>query len=404
MNKLRIFFLVLFIFLVPSQFSQAADRFSLVPSRPVADGGSFFAVQNSHTLSPGQWTAGTALSFGYLPLRGTSGGASVNIVEDLLVQNFFGSIGLYDWLSVSADLPVAWANYFSNPDTLSTQSIQSSLSDLFLSSKIKILDQSAHNFGIALAPFVSLPTGDEATFVGDESATGGMKIVLDGTFGSHVFWALNTGVLLREEYNAYGLNFDDQILLSAGLGLKARHDLSIMGEVDAKTSINNFLENKNVTPVETRLGTQWRFGRNDRFILNTAGTFGVTYGSGVPHYGALVGFAYRSPSTTTHVFKQNVTKEIQQKIYFSSNSSRLTLNGKRQLDTIASIISTSKWIKHMTLIGHADRFGDSAYNQSLSLQRAQTVQKYLFGHMTRSIEIRVQGMGENTERCVEISL
>lgn len=48
----------------------------------------------------------------------------------------------------------------------------------------------------------------------------------------------------------------------------------------------------------------------------------------------------------------------------------------------------------ITVTGHTDRLGSSAYNQRLSERRAQTVKEYLVGQNVKASHIDVKGMGE----------
>jgi OOP family OmpA-OmpF porin len=62
---------------------------------------------------------------------------------------------------------------------------------------------------------------------------------------------------------------------------------------------------------------------------------------------------------------------------------------------------------HVTVVGHTDRIGSEAYNQSLSERRAATVRDYLIEAGLTASRISTKGMGEQTpltrgEDCREI--
>ncbi|MDM0044151.1 OmpA family protein [Variovorax dokdonensis] len=68
--------------------------------------------------------------------------------------------------------------------------------------------------------------------------------------------------------------------------------------------------------------------------------------------------------------------------------------GKAELDRMATAIRTRAMnVRALTIIGHTDRLGDSAYNDRLSLQRATTVRTYLKS-VGVDVPMQVSGMGE----------
>lgn len=52
-------------------------------------------------------------------------------------------------------------------------------------------------------------------------------------------------------------------------------------------------------------------------------------------------------------------------------------SGKAQLDAVAHNLQAATGIRRLTVTGYTDRLGGDAYNRTLSLQRAQTVRRYL---------------------------
>ncbi len=78
---------------------------------------------------------------------------------------------------------------------------------------------------------------------------------------------------------------------------------------------------------------------------------------------------------------------------FDFDSSDLSVMGKRELDGLISKLDGNAKIGTINVIGHADSIGTTAYNQSLSEQRAATVQGYL-QRALKSVNVQTSGMGE----------
>jgi OmpA-OmpF porin, OOP family len=66
--------------------------------------------------------------------------------------------------------------------------------------------------------------------------------------------------------------------------------------------------------------------------------------------------------------------------------------GKQHLDDVVTGLKKVPAIRQLKITGYADRLGSDAYNQSLSLQRAQTVRQYLGNHGV-TLPITAQGQG-----------
>ncbi|MEA3130207.1 MAG: hypothetical protein QOF46_2002 [Paraburkholderia sp.] len=70
--------------------------------------------------------------------------------------------------------------------------------------------------------------------------------------------------------------------------------------------------------------------------------------------------------------------------------------GKQHLDNVVTGLKKVSAIRELKITGYADRLGSDAYNQSLSLQRARTVQQYLSSHGI-TLPITAQGQGSTNQ-------
>ncbi len=336
-----------------------------------------------------------------------------DIIDSSFVEHFYGAFGISDWLEASISLPVLWDDRQINPDDpLSGAMSFRDLGDLQLELKARILDNRKYPLGLAIAPFITVPTGNKEHFAGNEGATGGGKIVLDGIINDRYMLALNTGFIGRKKFDAYGLELGNQFLLGAGASAKIVRGLFITGEVDSSTTFSDFYSNKDKTSVELRGGLKWNIAKTG-ITLGASGGGGLIYGVGTPKYRVIGTISYTYPAKSKNQAKWNMQEvrdaktilpeekiavevsalaktgetednqpsaapkmELKTAVYFSLNSYLLSEESKNELNRIISILNKIPTLR-VKINGYCDDSGPLHYNIILSEQRAEVVFKYL---------------------------
>ena len=69
--------------------------------------------------------------------------------------------------------------------------------------------------------------------------------------------------------------------------------------------------------------------------------------------------------------------------------------GKAKLDDFAARLSTLSTVDSVNIVGHTDSTGSDAYNQGLSMRRANSVKNYLSDKGVSPSVMSVSGMGES---------
>lgn len=83
------------------------------------------------------------------------------------------------------------------------------------------------------------------------------------------------------------------------------------------------------------------------------------------------------------------------KALFGFDKATLRPEARVNLDELARRLTQTTRVLNVSITGHADRIGTTAYNQRLSEERAQAVADYLKAHTDlRESKFRVQGVGE----------
>ncbi len=79
--------------------------------------------------------------------------------------------------------------------------------------------------------------------------------------------------------------------------------------------------------------------------------------------------------------------------FFDFNKYNLKPEGKAKLDDLASKLSTIN-LEVIIAVGHTDSIGSDAYNQKLSVQRAESVKAYLVSKGVEANRIYTEGKGK----------
>jgi OOP family OmpA-OmpF porin len=106
-----------------------------------------------------------------------------------------------------------------------------------------------------------------------------------------------------------------------------------------------------------------------------------------------------TPKPAAPAPKPEPQKLLPQKINFSADAlfdfdkAELKPAGKAMLDDLIRVLQGAKF-EVILAIGHADRIGSAAYNQKLSLRRAETVKQYIVGKGIEPNRVYADGKGK----------
>ena len=84
---------------------------------------------------------------------------------------------------------------------------------------------------------------------------------------------------------------------------------------------------------------------------------------------------------------------IRGKIVFDVASAELLPKNAKLLELLAKLLNENQQIRRVQVEGHTDATGDEAFNQQLSVQRAQTVGQALIQRGVKGDRLSTKGMG-----------
>jgi len=366
----------------------------------------YFGIYSSQNVKKHGWNAGFYIDYARHPLElgAPAGNRVLGVVDDTIVGNFYGTYGITDWFSAGLNIPIIfWNNFVQNlpppfGNGTNVHDAQTNLGDIRFELKFRILNNEDKLIGLALIPFITMPSGPSTVFAGNGAITGGLRIALDFNIHERVKLALNVGYLARDDVRIANVRMDDQIILGLGIQIKIIERLMFIAEGEVDPVLRDFFSNEVQTPAEARGG--FRIKVTDHLNINVGGGAGLTIGVGSPDFRAFLGLNYNwspepcaactvAPTEKVHAIT------IDQVIHFEFDKANIRPQSYPILDDVAQIIKTTPGIKRVMIEGHTDSVGSDQYNMRLSERRANSVREYLIKKGISASQLDAVGYGES---------
>lgn len=416
----RIIFVLVFLnlFFISSSFARFPSNSALY-FRPAFDGSRYFSTLQSQGLYSGGFNAALHFNYAFEPVEvvTTTGATRVaGVVNDLAVGHALGAFGINDWINVGFDVPIAVYDTFFNfthPDgsqcvitAACPQQTKSKLGDVMVAAKIRLLDPDRFKFGIAVEPFVMLPTGSGYYLTGYGQFSGGGKVIFDLNMRHKFYMALNLGYQTLKKVNyapdtAHAI-VDDLLHYSAAASVPIGRSFSVMAELFGVTPMQSAFKHEIQSPAEFLGGFRYDPGHLKRWVFTVGGGLGLDKGWGSPGYRALAQINYRKSKVVeldegVRVEQQPFEEKIIiiQKIHFEFNKSNIRPISFPILDDVVGVLNQNPQISMVRIEGHTDWIGSDAYNAKLSMRRAQAVRQYLLNKGISSGRLTAEGFGES---------
>ncbi len=274
--------------------AQATSKFSLDRFDPAPAGDRFFGVPGG---DPGGELTLRAMLLGdyaYRPLvlYVNDGDKSAgSIVKDQLFLHASVSLGLFDRLNLSFDVPVALVNDGESPAAggISVPSpAGAALGDVRFTARVRLVGEARSPAELDLGGSLWVPTGDPARFTGDKRVRGLPELVFSGEAGV-VAYAAHAGVNFRSSHGLADGGLGNELTTGAALGfLLADKKLQIGPELYGSTTLKNAFERAG-SNYEGILGARYRASA---WVFGAGAGPGFTRGLGTPALRAVASVAY----------------------------------------------------------------------------------------------------------------
>jgi outer membrane protein OmpA-like peptidoglycan-associated protein len=221
-------------------------------------------------------------------------GAQTALVKNFLTTEFYGYLGVTEYLSIGLSMPLALYMSGEVPTDPVVDSDRQDLDTfawgdaaLHVKGNFYTLKAAGLSFGAVLS--VTVPTGKYAkNFFGKKNVGFVPRAIVEFSH-SIVSAAVNLGAVLRAQpVRFYNETFEigQQFLYGAAVGVEVYDDISVLAEMQGRTAFDAV----DTSPLEAGGAIRWDFYRG--FGVDVGGSAGVLAGIGAPVYRVYLGFRW----------------------------------------------------------------------------------------------------------------
>lgn len=261
--------------------------FSLNHFNPAEAGSDWFVLESLDLRGHARPALGIVGDYARHPLVATD--AEGNVTGRLVTRQVFvhadGSLVLFDRLRFGFSLPVqlnsAGKSTNINGATYAAPASSAALGDLRLGLDARLLGVYGDPVTAAVGFQVFLPTGDAASYTGDEHVRFAPRLLVAGESGAFVY-AGKLGVSLGHAQAFGGSKIGNDVLFAAAAGLRLANKKLVVGpELFGHTVVSGDVAfSKRATPLEAMLGAHYT--ASEQWHLGAGVSSGVTAGFGTP--------------------------------------------------------------------------------------------------------------------------
>ena len=260
-----------------------ADTFHL--SGSALDDAGTLQLVHPHIGLPSSFYGGLGVVYSHDPLVWQlSDGSKQTVVDSQLSTRLAMGYNLLGRLRFDVEVPVY-------PSVVVEGEGRFAMGDTRLGVVVPLVSYEDDGVGLAIAPFVALPTASEGAWLSTGGVTGGATASVGGE-KERLHWAINVGADLGASSEAYATTVGSAALVSASAAIDLAEPLLIGAELGTRLDLTGG-GGWNEDPVEAHLFSTWSGERG--LVATVGGGSGIVPGAGAPDVRALLVVGYRHP-------------------------------------------------------------------------------------------------------------
>jgi len=251
--------LALAVLAAPGEALADSPTFNSIFFRPATGKNTYLKLYDTQTLEQLQFDAGMYFDYAYDPLDlriGTQ--PKQKVITNQLIMDVVAAIGAFDFVQFGVDMPIVMVNQLQDPYTAgAARQSHFDLGDIKFESKIRVLDPCRLRFGFGFVPFLTLPTGKSAHFVGEPGFRGGLIVALDGRFHPKFGMTMNLGYEGGKKTTASNVELQHKFILGLGVEGNFGYGVDVFGEINSEGDLSNLYGDVDRNPTEVMVGAKW---------------------------------------------------------------------------------------------------------------------------------------------------
>lgn len=278
----------------------AAEGVNAQVFAPAEDGGAFITSHDSQVLGKQGLNAGLFLNYSGEPLIAVDSvtGKESPVLESLTTADAFVTYGFHPIFQASVAVPF---NLPAGSSPLGKNIGGAAMGDIRLKAKMQILDREKMTVGLALLPYVNIPSGKAEAYVGDGSVTGGgnlaADIALPGIIDRSIVVGANAGVFGRKPASGGGkVELGSQMSYGLAVNVPVAPVVDVVIDSYGRTLLGDPFGEIAGTPFEVDAGVHLLTWRNKGIRLTAGAGKGLTQGVGSPAYRVFSGIVLSAPA------------------------------------------------------------------------------------------------------------
>lgn len=193
--------------------------------KPAGDVGGFVVIEDATTLPKMRPGFGLMLNYAVNPfeVQGSGNGRAFGLVDGIFGGDLFAALGLFDFWEVGIAFPFMQVpietTFVSNP-LVGGKTLAFGAGDLRLQTRLRVLDATKRPVGLAVTPFLTLPTGNSKANLGRGLPGGGVRVAVSRSWKRFGF-AANLGWTFLPRATIQNLTTGDELTYGLGLAVHA---------------------------------------------------------------------------------------------------------------------------------------------------------------------------------------
>jgi outer membrane protein OmpA-like peptidoglycan-associated protein len=267
------------------------DAHGFIPAAYDGDPRDPLTVERAGRFKQGEWFASGILEYADSPLRFTydtkGGPVTEDVVDQLVALNLSGGAAVIDRLRLNISAPV----YFTSTSWGTQEG--PAIGDIRTSAMVAIIRPDNYwnggGLGLAVVPYLDIPSGDEARFLGQSGVSGGGKVAATYEI-SRLTLSADLGALFQPDVSVANINGSDALTAGVAAGVLVTDQVGVNLEAHFTPPFSQSSEPGTNAPGEAIATVRGRLPSGPHLMLG--GALGLNEGVGAATWRAFLGFGY----------------------------------------------------------------------------------------------------------------